>query len=452
MHNYMTKKTFEATCFALDDEGKGMVSYDGTTYFVPNLLIDEKAIIETVYTYGKPKEVTLKKRLSTSPERVKPKCEYFPKCGGCSLAHLEYESQLAYKRLKVQNLLKKFAKIEVEVNPTVGIGKPYGFRNKVQKPVRCGKKKGSIEVGFFSENSHDLVPIKKCLIEDEMATEITNTVVQLLEKYRAQPYDEDTGQGVLRHLLIKTSLAYREAMVCFVTAQDVFPGLKNLAREIVEKLPFVKTVIQNINPRQTNVILGEKERVVYGTGKIKDRIFDLDFLISSKSFYQTNSRQIEKLYGIAIDGLNLQGDEVLLDAYCGTGTIGLCAARKVKQVVGVELVKEAVRDARNNAKINNIENAMFIAADCTDFILNQDVLFDIVIMDPPRKGSTPEFLNALVSLAPKKIAYISCNPVTLARDLKFLIKDYNIDSVTPVDLFPHSGHVECVCLMTRKEK
>lgn len=347
----MTKKTFEATAFAVDDEGKGMVAFNGQTFFVPNLLKGEKALIETVFVNGKRREVRVLKRFNDSPQRVKPLCPHYSACGGCSLMHMSYEAQLEYKRLKVQNLLKKFGRIDFKVSATIGMKDPWRFRNKIQKPVRPGARKGQLKVGFFAENTHRLIPIERCLIEDGRSDKITAAVIDLCERYKVSAYDEDTGTGLLRHLLIKTSHAYDEAMVCFVTAQDVFPGLQNLARELVKRLPIVKTVVQNINPRATNVILGEKERVVYGPGRIKDSLFGLDFLISAKSFYQTNPSQIERLYGLARDGLGLTGTERLLDGYCGTGTIGLSMAAKVKELVGVEIVSQAVRDARLNAMI-----------------------------------------------------------------------------------------------------
>ncbi len=448
----MTKKKFETVAFAVDDEGKGMVADNGVTFFVPNLLKGEKAEIETTFSYGKPSDARVVKRLTNSPDRVTPKCKYYDKCGGCSIMHMSYESQLKYKQEKVYNLLKKFGKIDVKVNPTVGVENPWNFRNKIQKPVRPGKKKGEISVGFFAENTHNLISVDNCLIEDKRSIAITDKILELCKKYKVQPYDEDKRTGLLRHILIKTSFTYDEAMVCFVTAQDVFPGIKNLAKDLVNEMPIIKTVVQNINTRKTNVILGEKERIVYGPGRIKDNIFGLDFLISAKSFYQTNPRQIEKLYGLAIEGAKLTGTEKVLDAYCGTGTIGLCASKYAKEVIGVEIVKEAIRDATNNAKINDVTNATFIADDCTDYILNNlDEHFDVIFMDPPRKGSTPEFLNAVKKMSPRKIAYISCNPVTLARDLVFLKDEYSIDFVTPVDLFPHSAHVETVVLLQRKK-
>jgi len=428
-----------------------MVADNGVTFFVPNLLKGEKAEIETTFSYGKPSDARVVKRLTNSPDRVTPKCKYYDKCGGCSIMHMSYESQLKYKQEKVYNLLKKFGKIDVKVNPTVGVENPWNFRNKIQKPVRPGKKKGEISVGFFAENTHNLISVDNCLIEDKRSIAITDKILELCKKYKVQPYDEDKRTGLLRHILIKTSFTYDEAMVCFVTAQDVFPGIKNLAKDLVNEMPIIKTVVQNINTRKTNVILGEKERIVYGPGRIKDNIFGLDFLISAKSFYQTNPRQIEKLYGLAIEGAKLTGTEKVLDAYCGTGTIGLCASKYAKEVIGVEIVKEAIRDATNNAKINGVTNATFIADDCTDYILNNlDEHFDVIFMDPPRKGSTPEFLNAVKKMSPRKIAYISCNPVTLARDLVFLKDEYSIDFVTPVDLFPHSAHVETVVLLNKK--
>lgn len=447
----MRSETVSLKCVNLDDNGKGIVRYDNQTIFVDNLLKDEVGQIKLTYAYDKLKEAKLVKRETTSKYRVKPKCPYYELCGGCNLMHLEYSKQLEYKHEKVKNLLHKFASLDFEVSPTLGMKEPYNYRNKIQVPV--GKnKKGEIVTGFYSENTHKIVPHLDCLVEDKRAEEIILAFKSLMKKYHIEPYDEDKQTGLIRHIIIKTSYHFNQIMVVLVTSQDEFKGRKNLAKELVDKCNNITCVVQNVNPRKTNVILGEKQRVLYGLGKIKDSIFGLEFLISAKSFYQTNPIQLEVLYKTAIDLAQLEKTDNILDAYSGTGTIGLCASKYVNKVTLVELVKDAYIDGLKNKEINNIENAEFINQDCTKYLVeNKDnVKFDVIFMDPPRKGSTKEFLDALINIRPKKVVYISCNPVTLARDLKYLLNDYEVKKVIPVDMFPHTSHVETIVLLNLK--
>lgn len=446
----MKSKTVELEAFALDDEGRGIVRDEGLTVFVDNLLPNEKGKIKLDFAYGKLKEARLLQRLTSSKDRVKPLCPYYSKCGGCNLMHLNYEAQLEYKRMKVQNLLHKFAKIDFEVSKTIGMENPYHFRNKIQVPVK--NIKGKIETGFYEINTHNLVPNSNCLIEDNRARHIIEEFKKTCEEFKLEAYNEDTRRGVFRHIIIKTSRYYQQIMVVFVTAIDEIKGKQNFLKAFLKSCPEVTTVVQNINKRKTNVILGEKERILFGSGKIKDRIFDLDFYISSKSFYQTNPIQVEKLYKTAIDLAALKGDEMVLDAYSGTGTIGLCASRHAKNVTLVEVVEAACKNGIENAVINNIENAEFVIDDCTKYLVKHkdNQKFDVVFMDPPRKGSTNEFLTALIENSPKKIVYISCNPVTLARDLSILKDKYEIEEVIPVDMFPHTSHVETICALSFK--
>ncbi len=274
-----------------------------------------------------------------------------------------------------------------------------------------------------------------------------------MKKYKILPYDEDKRKGVIRHVLIRTSFHYDEIMVVLVTNVDVFPGRNDFIKELKKLNPEITTVIQNINSRDTNVILGEKQRILFGKGYINDELCSIKFKISPKSFYQVNPLQTEKLYSLAIEKANISKNDLVLDAYCGIGTIGLIASKYAREVVGVEIVKEAVIDAVNNAKNNNIENAKFYVGDAGEFILNeynQGVRYDVVIMDPPRKGSSEEFLSILIKTKPSRIVYVSCDPATLARDLKYLSSVYDIVSVNPVDMFPHTFHVENVVLLSRK--
>ncbi len=446
-----TTKKCTLTCTKLDDFGKGICYMDGKTVFVDNLLPGESADVETIFEYGKLNRIRVLKRLNNSPYRVKPLCKYYQNCGGCSLQHLSYEEQLKYKQQKVKDLIKKFAKIEVNVEPTIGLKEPLHFRNKVQVPLALNNKTKKIISGFYQENTHKIIPNDECLIESTISTEIRNLVLKTLNDFKIQPYDRKTNKGTVRHVLIKVSEYYNSVMLCFVTATDDLYGAQNIIKTLLKKEPRIKTVVQNINKRDTNVILGEKTRVLYGTGQIKDRLCGLDFLISAKSFYQTNSKLTETLYNTAINALQLTKEDTVLDAYCGTGTIGLAISKYVKEVVGVEIEHSSILDAEKNKKINNIENISFIEDDCTEYLMNncEEGNYSAVVMDPPRAGSTKEFIAALEKISPRQIVYISCDPVTLARDLGYFT-NYEIKRVIPVDMFPHTFHVETVVLLSRK--
>ena len=446
----MTNREIEVECKNLDDLGRGIVRLKDTTIFVPNLLLGERALVKTTYSFGKIKSAEVVKLIKASPFRVQPACPYYPACGGCQLLHLSYDEQLRFKREKVKGLLHKFTKLDFPVSDTIPNPETKRFRNKVQKPIRYDSKH-KISAGFYMPNTHKIVPVKDCLIETELSNRITTICLKLFSKYHIEPYDEDRETGIIRHLLIKTSQAYDEALVTLIVTTPTIKGLNAFSKELTEQVKEVKGVMLNINKRHTNVILGEEERKVYGYSRIKDKIFDLDFLISSKSFYQTNPKQIENLYGTAIRLADLKPDDVVLDSYCGTGTIGLSMAKKVKSVTGVEIVKDAVKDAVLNAKINNISNARFINADCTEYLLKTKDKYSVVVLDPPRKGSTIEFINAVKKIGPRKVIYISCDPVTLARDLNYFKDCYDVKEVIPVDMFPNSEHVESVVKLEIKK-
>ena len=439
-------KEIEVVCHDLSSEGKGVVNYQGKVGFVDNLLPGEKALVKV--TYDK-KDLFFGKVVSfieSSKNRVKPRCSYSKECGGCSIMHMDYTSQLEYKREKVQQCLSKIGGINIKVDPVIGMENPYCYRNKIQMPIKMSKQ-GKIVSGFYKEKTHDIVPIETCEIENKKADDILSSIKQLMKKFRILPYDEDRRNGVIRHILIRTSYHYDEIMVVLVTTIDSFPGRGDFIKALKNKNPEITTIVQNINPRDTNVILGERQRVLSGKGYIRDILCGVEFKISPKSFYQVNPIQTEKLYLKAIECADIKKTDLVLDAYCGIGTIGLIASKYAKEVVGVEIVKEAVIDAINNAKNNNITNAYFFAGDAGDFIVEQykqGIKFDVVIMDPPRKGSDERFLSIIKKTKPSKVVYVSCDPATLARDLKFLSDTYDIKSVTPVDMFPHTNHIENV--------
>lgn len=446
---------FNAVCENLSYDGKGCIKYNHHVGFFPNLLEGEEGeFVMTHYNsnqfYGYTQKLT-----KLSPDRVAPICPYFSSCGGCSLQHMRYKAQLNFKRTQVEECLKRIGGFKnIQVDETVGMEEPYYYRNKVQIPVRKGKK-GEIIMGFFRENSHEIVNIENCFIESKDADRIAKTIKRLMTEMRIEPYDEKTGKGTIRHILIRTGFHFSEIMVVLVCNQDGILKEKEFVHELIRCEPKIVTIIKNVNDRITNVILGEKEKILYGKGYIRDTLCGIEFHISAKSFYQINPSQTEKLYSKAIEYAELTGTEKVLDAYCGIGTIGLIASKYAQSIVGVEIVKEAIEDATKNAERNSIRNISFFQQDAGKFIIEQTERgkrFDVVIMDPPRKGSNEDFLSSLMKAKPARIVYISCNPSTLARDLKYLSSEYEIKKVTPFDMFAQTHHVETVVLMSRVEK
>ncbi len=372
-------------------------------------------------------------------------CPVYKKCGGCQLQNLSYPEQLQFKQRKVEKLLKGFGKTE----PILGMKNPYHYRNKVQAAFRTDRN-GKIYSGVYQSGTHRVVGIDSCQIEDRLADEIIVAVRKLLPSFHLTTYNEDTRKGFLRHVLVKRGFATNEVMLVLVTGTPVFPSKNNFVKAIRRQFPQITTVVQNINPYATNLVLGERQSVLYGKGYIEDVLCGCRFRISPKSFYQINPVQTEVLYGKAIEFAGLKGDETVLDAYCGIGTIGMIAARHgAGRVVGVELNGEAVRDAIQNAKANALKNIRFYKGDAGDFmqaVAEENEKIDVVMMDPPRAGSSEEFLDALMKLSPKTVVYVSCNPETLARDLQYLRQNsrYRVQKIQPVDMFPHTQHIECV--------
>lgn len=378
-------------------------------------------------------------------------CPVFKKCGGCQYLNLTYEEQLEKKKKELQRLLKGICPI----HEVIGMENPWHYRNKVHA-VFSHDRKGNPISGVYQENSHIVLPVESCLIEDEKADEIIGTIRGMLKSFKIRTYDEDTGYGLLRHVLVKRGFATGEIMVVLVTASPVFPSRNNFVKALRQKHPEITTVIQNINGRDTSMVLGDREQVLYGKGYIEDVLCGCRFRISARSFYQVNPVQTEMLYSKAMEYAGLTGKETVVDAYCGIGTIGIVASRKAKQVIGVELNPDAVRDAVRNARANKIDNIRFYQGDAGDFLQKMAAngeKADVVFMDPPRSGSTERFMAAAAAMGPKRIVYVSCGPDTLARDLKYLRKKgYRVEKGVGVDLFPWTGHVETVVLLTRKRK
>lgn len=376
------------------------------------------------------------------------KCRYAKKCGGCQLLNLKYEEQLRHKQINTIRLLGKFCHIE----EIIGMENPYNYRNKAQ--YAFGMDKGKIICGVYQSSTHRIVDIDRCMLTHPKSDEIAETVKKLLKSFKLKPYDENTGQGFLRHLLIKNGFKSGEIMVVFVTGTPQFPSKRSFVNALVGRHPEITTIVQNVNNKFTSMVLGEKSEVLYGEGKITEELCGLKFRISPRAFYQINPIQTELLYNKALEYADFKGDEKIIDAYCGTGTIGLIASRSVKSVTGVEINKDAVKDAFENAKLNSIENVRFFTADAGKFMVDlakNGEKIDTVIMDPARAGSDIPFLSSLVKLSPKKVIYISCNPKTLARDLLYLCKNgYKVRKIQPFDMFPHTDHIECACLIERK--
>ena len=377
-------------------------------------------------------------------------CPVAAKCGGCQLTRLSYAEQLQWKQQRVAELLDGIC----EVRPILGMDDPFHYRNKVHA-VLAVDKAGKPISGVYAMGTHRVVPVRHCLIEDRRADRIIQTIVAMLPAYKLRIYNEYTHRGFLRHILIRTGHVTGQIMVVLVATSLEFPGKKAFVQELIQRHPEITTVVLNCNQRETSMVLGTKEITLYGEGYMEDELCGKRFRISPQSFYQVNAKQCEVLYRTAIDAAQLTGAETLLDAYCGTGTIGLCASDGCKQLIGVELNADAIRDAKENARRNGVENARFLCDDAGRFmqkLAKEGNAPDVVMMDPPRAGSDQKFLQSLLMLKPKRVVYVSCNPETLARDLRVLVDGgYRAEWATPVDMFPGTEHVETVVLLSHKK-
>lgn len=376
-------------------------------------------------------------------------CPLAKKCGGCDYQGMSYEQQLKEKEQTVRKLMKGLG----EVSPIIGAKEPYHYRNKIHA-VFSRQKNGEIVSGIYQEGSHRVVPVDACQIENEKADEIIVSVRKLLKSFKIKVYDEDTDFGLLRHVMVRTGHVSGQIMVVLVVRSPIFPSKNNFVKALRALHPEITTVVLNVNERKTSMVLGERNITIYGKGYIEDTLCGCTFRISPTSFYQIHPVQTERLYKTAMMLARLNKRNVVIDAYCGIGTIGMVAAKTVKEVIGIELNAEAVRDANANAKRNHMDNIRFVQGDAGKFMegmADREEQVDVVFMDPPRSGSDEAFLNSLLILAPKKIVYISCNPETQARDLKVLCrKDYQVETIQPVDMFPFTKHVETVALLTKK--
>lgn len=382
-------------------------------------------------------------------KRVKSICPAEAKCGGCQYIDTPYEEQLEVKQRNLRKLLGEFGKPD----KIIGMENPFHYRNKVHAVVHRTQR-GEVYAGVYEEKTHRVVPVTSCFIEDEKADEIIQSIVSLLKSFKMTVYNENSGYGLMRHILIRKGFTSGQIMVVLVTASPIFPSKNNFTKALLKLHPEITTIVQNINEKETSMVLGEKENVMYGKGYIEDTLCGKTFRISPQSFYQVNPVQTQVLYNLAIEMADLKKTDTVIDAYCGIGTIGIVASDTAGEVIGVELNREAIKDAKVNAKINQVKNITFYNNDAGKFMVElaeQGKHVDVVMMDPPRTGSDEAFMSSMLQLAPERIVYISCGPESLARDLKYLLKDkrYAVKGIIPVDMFPMTGHVETVCCLQR---
>ena len=431
-------------------EGEGIAKIDGFTIFVPNSIKGEKVRVLIVkvlksHAFGKVLEI-----LEKSEYRVEEDCLTYKRCGGCDLRHVEYKETLKMKQNAVQSLVNKTLKEKVKVEETEVMENPYNYRNKAQYPVGVDKE-GKPVIGVFAKRTHEIIQIKECLIQNKKAEELAKFVLDIISENNISIYNEESQKGLVRHIVTKIGLKTNEIMLILVINGESIAKEKELVSKVKEKFPEVKTIVKNINRENTNVIMGKENVNIYGDGYIKDKLGDFIFKISPHSFYQVNPVQAEKLYNIGVEAAKIDKEDTVFDLYCGIGTITLFMSKYAKKVYGIEIVEEAIKDANENARINNVDNTEFIAGDVEivlDRLINKEhIIPDVVMVDPPRKGLDNKSIENLLKILPKKLVYISCNPATLVRDLSKLEDKYKITMIKPVDMFPFSKHIECVSLL-----
>lgn len=436
--------------------GVGIGKYEGFTVFVDGGLVQDKIKVKITkskknYAVGDIVEI-----IEKSPFRVERKCsESLRQCGGCQIQELDYQKQLDVKTNEVKQVISRIGKLDdVVIHDTLGMEHPFRYRNKAQFPIQ--KKDNMPVIGFYKKKSHDLISTDECIIQHEVNDKIIKIIKTYIRAYNVSIYDEKTHKGLLRHVVTKVGFTTGEVMIVLVANGKKLPYLKELASVLKENIPGFKTLVVNVNTQKTNVILGKENIVAYGDGMIRDYIGELVFEISPLSFFQVNPLQTEVLYNKALEYANLGENDTVFDIYCGIGTISLFLAQKAKKVYGIEIVEDAIKDAKRNAKINNMDNVEFYVGKAEEVVpkmYKEGKRANVVVVDPPRKGCDEKVLDTIISMQPDRVVYVSCNPSTLARDLAYLNeRGYKCHEIQPVDMFPHSVHVECVVLMSRVEK
>ena len=434
-------------------KGEGIAKIDDFAIFIPNAIKGEKIKIKiikvlTSYAFGKIIEI-----IEPSKNRLESDCSTYKRCGGCNLRHVKYDETLKIKQNLVQSLVNKTLKNKIKVKETIGMENPYYYRNKAQFPI--GKdKENNVVMGVFANRTHEIIPIEECFIQNKEIQKLSKFILEFIKENDISVYDETSRKGLIRHIVTKIGIKTNEIMCIIVINGKEIPKEKELTMQIIKKFPNVKTIVKNINTKNTNVIMGEKNEKIYGDGYIEDKLGEYTFKISPHSFYQVNPVQAEKLYSIGVEAANINKEDVVFDLYCGIGTISLFMAKYAKKVYGVEIVEQAIKDAKENAKINNIKNTEFIAGDTKlildDLINNKNIIPNVVMVDPPRKGLDNRSVENILKIMPNRFVYISCNPATLVRDLAKFEEMYEIKSIQPVDMFPFTAHVECVVAMFLK--
>ena len=456
MNKVPVEKNKEYIVEILDNgyEGEGIAKIDDFAIFIPNGIKGEKVkvlILKVLssYAYGKIVEIIKK-----SPHRTEVDCPTYKRCGGCDLRHIDYEETLNIKQNTVQNLVNKNLKTKIKVEPTWGMGNPYNYRNKLQFPVGVDKN-GNPTIGVYANRTHEIIPIENCLIQNKKAVEIAKFVLYLIQKYQISIYNEKTNTGLIRHIVVKTAISTSQQMLIIVINGDFLPFQKEIILNLLSFCSNISSIVLNINKKNTNVILGNKNKIIYGEDFINDYLGNYLFKISPLSFYQVNPVQAEAMYNYAVEEAKITKEDIAFDLYCGIGTISLFMARHAKKVYGVEIVEQAIQMAKENALNNKVKNTEFIAGDTelvlTDLIENKKIIPDIIMVDPPRKGLDNTTINNILKIKPKKVVYISCNPASLVRDLSKLEEVYEIKSIQPFDMFPFTHHVECVSVLELKE-
>lgn len=435
-------------------DGAGVGKYEGFTVFVPQTVPGEKVcarVTDVKKAYGKASCVKI---LKTHPHRVEPQCPVYRVCGGCQIQHISYEAQLEHKRQQVVDHFNRIGGMDVSVHPVLGMKKPWRYRNKAQVPF--GVQKGKVTAGFYAPRTHRIVDMDACLIQHELNDQVIQKVKQLAQRLNIPIYDEQKHTGILRHVMVRTGFYTGECMIVLVTNGKKLPHRQKWIEELRRAFPQLKSLVQNIHHKHSNVVLGPENQLLWGREVIYDRIGEVTFAISPHSFFQINPVQTRVLYDQVAKYAGLTGNETVIDAYCGIGTIALYLARQAKRVYGVEIVPAAIKDAKRNAEINRMDHVTFEAGAAEEVMprwYNEGIRPDVVVVDPPRKGCDPVLLDTVASMNPGRIVYVSCNSSTLARDAKYLAESgYRVQEVQPVDMFPQTGHVECVVLMSRVEK
>ncbi len=454
MPEWKKNDKIEVSIEDMSETGEGIGKTDGFTWFIKDTVIGDQVEAKAMKVKKSYGFARLERIIKASENRVEPLCPVARQCGGCQLQSMDYEEQLRYKQNKIYNNLVRIGGFtDIPMLPIMGMDEPWRYRNKAQFPWGTDKE-GNLITGFYAGRTHSIIPCDDCLLGIEENQAVLKRMKAYMEQYDLRPYDEETQKGLIRHILIRKGFKTGELMVCQVINGKTLPHSEELVKRLLE-IPGMKSISFSINREQTNVIMGNQVENLYGPGYIIDYIGDVKYQISPLSFYQVNPVQTEKLYGTALEYAGLTGEETVWDLYCGIGTISLFLAQKAKKVYGVEIVPQAIEDARENAKINGIENVEFFGGKAEEVLPEQfeknKVYADVIVVDPPRKGCDQVCLDTIVKMAPKRVVYVSCDSATLARDLKYLAGNgYEVVKVRGCDMFGHSGHVETVVLLERK--